>query len=248
MVTKHSDPNQSAIAAATKSRAKFSDYGDALGAAGEKQASFHSENCDSLTYPGQSIAISPGDNGFQAIKIKCEWDNIHVVEAGFFGKLLKKAQNKGVDLDLGCLYEMQDGSRGCIQAFGKKFGSFESAPFMRHTGDERTGDADGIDEAIIVNGQQWDKIKRLLIYIYIYEGAPSWSKICPKIYIDVPGNNDLVVTLNAHNDQLALCAIGGVENIRGGIKLTNYAEYFPGHAEMDRAFGFGLDWVDGQKS
>jgi len=169
-------------------------------------------------------------------------------QENFLGKFFKKTiQKAGVDLDIGCLYEMQDGTRGAIQAFGEKFGAYDQPPFMKLSGDERTGNAEGHDEFIMVNGAHWNDIKRVLVYIYIYEGAPTWSQINPQVILDVPGEDDLIVTLGAHDDALALCAVGGLENVRGGIKLTNYTEYFPGHYEMDRAFGFGLEWGDGQK-
>ena len=240
-------PSASAIMDATRSRARFSGHGAALGAAGYKQASDHPENCDFLSEPGGNISVSPGKNGFESIMIGVAWDNVVVEQSGFFGKMFKKARKVGVDLDIGCLYEMQDGTRGAIQAFGEKFGNLQELPFMALSGDERTGDAEGHDEYILVNGKHWNDIKRILVYIYIYEGAPSWSQIKPQLVVDVPGENDLYVTLKAHDDALALCAVGGLENVRGGIKLTNYTEYFPGHLEMDRAFGFGLEWGDGKK-
>lgn len=241
------DPSSNSMIDATRSRAKFSGHGGALGASGYREASNHPENCDFLSDPGQSISVNPGPNGFEKIMIGVAWDNIQVQEAGFFNKMFKKVRNVGVDLDLGCLYEMKDGTRGCIQAFGKKFGNYALPPYIQLSGDERTGNSDGHDEYILVNGAHWNDIKRLLVYIYIYEGAPRWSMIRPQIVLDVPGENDLVVTLGAHNDALALCAVGGLESVRGGIKLTNYTEYFPGHEEMDRAFGYGLEWADGQK-
>jgi len=241
-------PSVSSIIEATRSRAKFSGHGGSLGAAGHREASDHPENCEFLTEPGGNVAISPGPEGFESILIGVEWDNIQVQDSGFIGKLFKKARKIGVDLDIGCLYEMQDGTRGAIQAFGEKFGDFENFPYISLSGDERTGDAEGHDEYILVNGRKWNEIKRVLIYIYIYKGAPSWSKIKPQIIVDVPGENDLYVTLKAHNDALSLCAVAGLENIRGGIRLTNYTEYFPGHLEMDRAFGYGLDWGDGKKN
>ena len=240
-------PSASAIMDATRSRARFSGHGAALGAAGYKQASDHPENCDFLSEPGGNISVSPGKNGFESIMIGVAWDNVVVEQSGFFGKMFKKARKVGVDLDIGCLYEMQDGTRGAIQAFGEKFGNLQEPPFMALSGDERTGDAEGHDEYILVNGKHWNDVKRILVYIYIYEGAPSWSQIKPQLVVDVPGENDLYVTLKAHDDALALCAVGGLENVRGGIKLTNYTEYFPGHLEMDRAFGFGLEWGDGKK-
>lgn len=235
------------MADATRSRADFSGHGGALGAAGHREISINPDNSEFLREPGQSIAVSPGADGFESLVIGVEWDNVLVQQAGFFGKLLKKATKKGVDLDIGCLYELKDGSRGAIQAFGEKFGNFEDPPYMTLSGDERTGDAEGHDEYILVNGKHWNKIKRLLVYIYIYEGAVNWKQINPQILIDVPGENDLVVTLGAHDDSLALCAVGEIEQVRGGIKLINRTEYFPGHHEMDRAFGYGLEWGDGTK-
>lgn len=239
--------SQDSLLKATESQADFSGHGNALGAAGTREVSYDPDNCEYLRQPGQNIAVSPGAAGFESIMIGVEWDNIQLQDSGFFGKLLKKTMKKGVDLDIGCLYELEDGTRGCIQAFGEKFGDYNNPPYMALSGDERTGDAEGHDEYILVNGAHWDKIKRILVYIYIYDGATNWKVINPKIILDIPGEDDLVVTLGNHDDSLDLCAVGGLENIRGGIKLTNYTEYFPGHPAMDRAFGFGLEWDDGKK-
>jgi len=240
-----SDASKNSINEATRSRAKFSGHGRARGAAGKRHASFNPDNCEMLSQPGQSVALSSDEMGFTKIDIGLAWDNILTEQGGFFGKLLNKTKGKGIDLDLGCLYEMQDGTRGCIQAFGEKFGAINKPPYMNHSGDERTGDKDGYDEEININGKHWNDIKRILVYTYIYDGVPNWSKLNPKIILDIPGEQDLVVSLSEYNDKLDLCAIGGLENVRGGIRLTNYTEYFPGHDEMDRAFGFGLKWGDG---
>ncbi len=233
---------------ATRSRSAFSGHGAALGAAGHREVSIDPDNSEFLREPGQNISITPEDGGFESMLIGVEWDNVSAQKSGFFGKILKKVTRKGVDLDLGCLYELEDGTRGALQAFGDKYGNFDEPPYVSLSGDERTGNAAGNDEYLLVNGKHWNKIKRLLIYIYIYDGASNWKEINPKLLIDVPGENDLVVTLGAHNDALDLCAVGGLEQVRGGIRLTNYTEYFPGHYEMDRAFGFGLEWDEGQKS
>lgn len=234
---------------ASRSRAKFSGHGRSKGAAGKRQASYDPNNCDLLAEPGSAIAITPGQRGFEGIVIGGAWDNVVVEQAsGFLSRFVKKTiQHRGVDLDLGCLYELSDGTRGAIQAFGEKFGRLDGPPWMALSGDERTGEADGYDESIAVSGPNWGKIARILVYMYIYDGAAVWSDVRPHIMLDIPGENDLVVTLSSHDDTLPVCAVGGLENVRGGIKLTNYTEYFPGHQEMDRAFGFGLDWGDGRK-
>ena len=232
---------------ATQSIVDFSGHGASLGAAGFRAKSDHPENCEFLEEPGQSIAISPGADGFDFIKVGVAWDNMHMQNSGVFSKFFKKARKVGIDLDIGCLYEMVDGTRGSLQAFGGKFGDFDAAPFVSLSGDERTGNSQGDDEFLLINGRKWREIKRMLIYIYIYDGAPSWSVINPQVVIDVPGEDDLYVTLNAHDDALSLCAVGELESIRGGVRLTNRTEYFPGHDEMDRAFGYGLEWADGKK-
>ncbi len=239
------------LAKATKSVAEFSGHKSSLGAAGYRESSDDPENCEFLHDPGQSIAISPKQEEFETIFIGVEWDSRRVEKPRrLFDKIFKKVKRikkVGVDLDIGCLYELQDGTRGSIQAFGEKFGALDEMPFIVLSGDERTGDAKGYDEYLLIKGENWSKIKRLLVYLYIYDGAPSWSDIKPRVVIDVPGENDLYVTLKSHNDSLEICAVAELENIRNGIKLTNRTEYFPGHEEMDRAFGFGLDWEDGVK-
>ena len=88
----------------------------------------------------------------------------------------------------------------------------------------------------------------IIVYIYIYEGAIDWAQVKPQIHIRIPGQSPMVVTPGTHHRELALCVIGGIENVRAGLRLTNYTEYYPGHIEMDRAFGFGLQWDDGRKS
>ena len=240
--------SQSSILEATRGRADFSGHGSSLGAAGYRDSANDPENCEFLNEPGQNIAINTGSNGFESMLIGVAWDNIEIQDQTLLGKLLKKKKMANVDLDIGCLYELQNGKRGAVQAFGEKFGHFDKAPFIQLSGDERTGDADGHDEYMLVNGAHWNEIKRILVYIYIYDGAPKWSDIKPQIILDVPGEDDLIVTLGAHNDALSICAVGGLENVRGNIKLINYTEYFPGHEEMDRAFGFGLEWGEGEKA
>jgi tellurite resistance protein TerA len=235
---------------ATRSRAEFSGHGKALGAKGY----LSDTDDDSLQFlgsTGQTDIFNPRDEGFGKIRIGAAWQNMEVEKAGFFGKLLKKATKAGVDLDLGCLYELQNGKRGAIQAFGDLYGAYDEPPYIVLTGDDRTGDDhdddDGEDEIIFVNGEKWPEIKRVIFYLYIYDGAPNWAAIKPQIQVRIPGEKPVVVTLHTYKSELSVCAVAGLENVRNGIKLTNHTEYYPGHPSMDRAFGIGLNWDDGQK-
>lgn len=239
--------SHSSLVNATRSRAEFSGHGQALGAAGKRVISLDPDNAETLRAPGQSIAINPHDYGFDEILIGVEWDQIVKNDSSLLGKLFGQKKTINVDMDIGCLYELHDGSRGAIQAFGEKWGAYDDPPYIRLSGDEREGDEDGFDEILHIKGKNWDQIKRVLVYLYIYDGASNWAEINPRVMIDIPGKEDLIVTLSAYEDHLDLCAIGMLENVRGGIRLTNHTEYFPGHEEMDRAFGFGLSWTDGEK-
>jgi tellurite resistance protein TerA len=233
------------ISDATRSRAKFSEHGDSKGAAGYKEAG-SLVDADFLDESGQTVSISAPEGGFPNISIGLEWDQMEVEESKVFG-LVKSKKLIDVDLDLGCLYELEDGRRGALQPFGDSYGNLDDHPYIMLSGDEREGDEEGDDEHMLVNGKNWDRIKRILIYVYIYEGAPHWASIKPKIHVRIPGETPMVVTLTTYRSELPICALAGIENIRGGLRLKNYTEYFPGHAEMDRAFGFGLHWSDGAK-
>jgi len=234
---------------ATRSRAKFSGHGSAKGAAGYRTED-DGEDGSFLSVTGDTAIVNPHEHGYGDIRIGAAWDNISPKQSvGLLQRLLKKAppSPQGVDLDLGVLYELKNGARGAVQAFGELFGDFEAQPYMALSGDERTGDAEGDDEFIMVNGAKWPEIKRLLVYVYIYGGAPDWAAIRPQVHVDVPGEQSLIIVPSVGKSELPVCAVAGLENIRNGIRLTNYNEYFRSHPSMDRAFGFGLQWDDGAK-
>ncbi len=230
-----------------RSRVKFADHGDVLGAAGYVDPNDQDSNADFLGQRGDTLSCNPPAEGFGRIKIGAAWDSRKAQDTGLLGKILGKSNKVRVDLDLGCLYELHNGHRGAVQAFGSLFGGFEQEPYIKLSGDERIGDKTGYDEVLSINGAHWDQIKRVLIYVYIYEGAADWGQVAPQIQVRVPGQKPLVLSLSSHHKHLGLCAIASLENVRNGITLTNHSEYFAGHAEMDRAFGFGLEWADGEK-
>jgi tellurite resistance protein TerA len=154
--------------------------------------------------------------------------------------------NKAIDLDLGCLWELQDGNRGVIQALGEAWGSYRSAPFIQHAGDDRTG-AVAQGECIRINGDQLSQIKRILVFAFIYDGVPNWAAADGVTTVKVPGQQDIEVRLDNPTSGQGMCAIAQIENDRGKLKVTKEERYFRGHKEMDRAFGWGMRWVAGSK-
>lgn len=235
------------LAKASKSTAEFSGHGDAAGAAGVREdMGADIQSC--LDKTGESGLISPPANGFGTIHIGLSWNNIIVEQTGGFMGLFKKMTRAGVDLDLGCFFEMQDGTRGVLQAFGALFGQFDSVPYIALSGDERTGDAEGDDEFLSINGKEWPQIKRILAYAYIYEGVSDWSQIRPALSVNLGnGHEALRIQPTLKTDRLNVCALATLKNVKNGMQIITHGEYFNSQAAMDRAFGFGLEWEDGAK-
>jgi tellurite resistance protein TerA len=236
------------LSEASRDRSEFSGHGEAKGAAGyrtEKILPVGDE--ERIDQTGQTGIINPLPEGFGRIAIGFSWDNI-VDDLPVPEQIKRKLKGRdGIDLDLGCLYELQNGERGALQAFGGNHGNYDLAPFIVLSDDERTGDTHGVDEYLSINGHRWADIKRILIYVYIYKGVEDWNHVLPRVEVTLSGEPPLVVVPDVHQDELPICMIAGLENVRNGLKLTNYTEYYAGHTEMDRAFGFGLEWKDGTK-
>ena len=96
-------------------------------------------------------------------------------KTGFLAKLAG-AGSGAVDLDLGCLYELADGSKGVVQALGNSFGSLTSPPYISLDGDDRSGANTG-GENMHVNLGDPSAFRRILIFAMIYDGAPNWAAV-----------------------------------------------------------------------
>ena len=154
---------------------------------------------------------------------------------------------KPIDLDLGCLYELQDGRKGAVQALGNAFGSLQDPPYVSLDGDDRTGESE-CGENLRVNGNKVSLIKRLLIYTFIYEGAANWREANGVVTLRYPGSEDLIVRMDEYSSTQTMCAIALLENVNGdSFSVEKQVKYFQGHRYMDEAYHWGLKWVAGRK-
>ncbi len=193
---------------------------------------------------GQSVSLEKQRHeGFGEIRVNLNW-NQRPQKRGLLGGLLGGA--KGIDLDLGCMWELEDGAKGVIQALGNAWGNFNDAPFIRHAGDDRTG-AMAEGETIRINGDRISQIKRILIYAFIYDGVANWAAADGVATVTVPGQPDIEVRLDNPASGEAMCAIALIENDRGKLKVTKEERYFRGHVETDKGYRWGLRWVAGSK-
>ncbi len=204
---------------------------------------------------GDKVSLDKrGARGFGPIHVNLNWNQNAIAApapTGFLAKLTGAAASAGIDLDLGCMYEMADGRKGLVQALGNAWGELERPPFIKLAGDDRTGQSkDG--ENLHINGDHFNDIRRALIFTFIYKGAPNWAATDAVVSIRMPEQAPIEVRLDGGGNQM-MCAIAMIENVGGSLQVTKLVEYFAqegktsAHEMMDRRFNFGLRWTTGRK-
>jgi uncharacterized protein involved in tellurium resistance len=152
-----------------------------------------------------------------------------------------------IDLDLACLYELQDGTKGVVQPLGSFFGDINSPPYVKLSGDDRFGSGSG--ETIYINMDHRDEFKRLLIFVYIYDGTPAFDRTHAVVTL-YPSNGPRVeIGLDERAPQARSCAVVLIENNKGELTVRREVKYVYGfQAELDRLYGWGLQWGRGYKT
>ena len=187
---------------------------------------------------GQKVSLVKKPASIGEILVNLNWDKPK--KRLFFA-------SKPVDLDLGCLYEMQDGKKGVIQALGKRFGSLQEPPYVSLDGDDRTGESEG-GENIRISGARISEIKRLLIFAFIYEGAANWREANGVVTVKCPGSQEIIVRMDEYGSNLPMCAIALLENNNNEtFSVEKIVRFYQNHRFMDRDFNWGLNWVPGRK-
>ena len=196
---------------------------------------------------GQKVSLKKNSgSGLGEILVNLNWNAAPAKKkkgllSGIFGG------PKGIDLDLGCLYELKDGSKGTVQALGNAFGSLQSPPYIALDGDDRTGDA-AAGENLRINGNRIAEIRRILVYTFIYEGIANWQQADAVVTIRYPGAEDIIVKMDEWNSSDIMCGLVLFEN--SGDETFNaekIVRFFPGHQALDEAFHWGLRWRAGRK-
>ena len=195
---------------------------------------------------GQKVSLVKGGGGLGEISINLNWNQHpkNKKSGGFLSSLF--GGSDGIDLDLGCLYELSDGDIGCVQALGNDFGSLARRPWIALDGDDRTGASAG-GETLRVNGSKVREIRRILIYTFIYEGVANWQEADGVVTVRCPGSPDIVVRMDEYGSSQGMCAIAMLESHDGTMSVEKLVRFFRGHESLDRAYHWGLRWEAGSK-
>ncbi|MFI5757002.1 Tellurium resistance [Streptomyces sp. NPDC051569] len=152
-----------------------------------------------------------------------------------------------VDLDIGCMYELQDGSKGVVQPLGGLFGDLNGPPYVKLSGDDRFGAPSG--ETIFVNLDHWDEIKRLLVFVYIYDQTPAFDRTHAKVTLFPSSGPRIEIDLDAHAPEARSCAVFSLDSVKGELVVRREVKFVYGfQAELDRLYGWGMQWGRGYKT
>lgn len=200
------------------------------------------KHCIDLTKGNKSIT---GE-----IKINLDWS-----KGGFF----KQMFGKSIDLDLGCFYELRDGSkmlidglqfshgRGGDREHRTRQGCYTQSPYIWHMGDDR-GSSSESGETILVNPIGIPNIKRITIYTFIFEGVAKWSETNATIKISVPGCEDIIVQMGQQISDKRFCAIASIEiGQDNSIEVQKLVTFHNNHSECDRLYNWGFKYNVGSK-
>jgi tellurite resistance protein TerA len=186
---------------------------------------------------GQAVSLEKRGASFGEITVNLNWSR---GRKGLFGG------GSAIDLDLGCLVELADGEKGVVQALGNVFGSFEQAPYVALSGDDRTGDVSQ-GETLRINGAQWSRIRRVAVFANIYAGVPNWQQTDGVVLVTMPDQPPIEVRLTEGRNDRRLCGVVLIENDGGRLKATRIVDYVRDQKALDESLGWGLRWMAGRK-
>jgi tellurite resistance protein TerA len=163
------------------------------------------------------------------------------------GFLKRLAGPRGIDLDLGCLYELADGTKGVVQALGNAFGNLDRPPFILLNGDDRSG-TNVAGEDLFINLAHASAIRRVLVFACIYDGASSFDQADGVVTLSADSGAPIEVRLDEKANGARMCAVALIEGYGGELSVSREVRYIDGAQDaLDQAYGWGMRWAAGRK-
>ncbi|MCR1849900.1 TerD family protein [Paraclostridium sordellii] len=192
---------------------------------------------------GNKINLSKDNKSIGEVSINLNWSQGKAKKQSLFKSLLSGGN---ADLDLGCLFELKDGTIGCIQALGNAFGALGRPPYIALDGDDRTG-SNLKGETLRFNASKISEVKRILVYTYIYEGVANWASIDGVVTIKQNSGDDIIIKMDEYSSKKRMCALAIISNENDNCIVEKIVEYYSGHQALDKAYNWGIKWHRGRK-
>ena len=196
-----------------------------------------------LTKSAPTVSLSKHGGASGTLRVNLNWNARPQQAHGLFRK------TQQLDLDLGCLFEFGDGTKGVVQALGNAFRGFDSTgkEVVRLDADDRSG-ASTTGENLYVDLREPARIRRILVFALIYEGAANWADAQGVATLMPVDAAPVEILLDDPRDGARICAIAMIENRGGEILVNRLVNYINGaQRALDQAYGWGMNWTPGRK-
>jgi len=200
-----------------------------------------------LTKSAPSVSLTKRGATSGQLRVNLQWSSgAPPQKKGLFGRLA--GGSGGIDLDLACLWEFTDGTKGVVQALGNAFQApYHGAPIIRLDGDDRSG-SNAAGENMFIDLSRVNEIKRILVFAFIYEGVPNWASADGVVTLYPAQGAEIEVRLDEADTGSPTCVIAMLENQGGDLVVRREVRYIRGgQADVDRAYGWGMEWARGRK-
>lgn len=199
-----------------------------------------------LTRSAPTVSLAKQGATGGVLRVNLDWTSRPPGSGGGFFRRREPA----IDLDLGCLYEFTDGSRGVVQALGNAFSVTAPGaprPSIWLDGDDRSGSTAG-GENLYVDLDQAAALRRVLVFAYIYDGVPNWAAASAAVTLFPPAGPQIEVHLDEPRAGARTCAVALLAPSGGDVSVRREIRYVDGtQPELDAAYGWGIRWSAGSK-
>ncbi|WP_274555198.1 TerD family protein [Streptomyces spiramyceticus] len=200
--------------------------------------------------PSVSLAKQGGTTG--TMRVNLNWE-VRKQFKGWGAKLGRAvAMHSDLDLDLCALYELTDGRKGVVQALGNAFGSLHQPPYIHLDGDDRTG-AVSTGENLTINLDHKDKLRRVIIFVAVYEGARSFADLHATVTLQPQHGAPIDFSLDECTVPSTVASLALITNEDGDLTVRREARYLvpergvSPQRTIDYAYGWGMNWTPGRK-
>ena len=197
-----------------------------------------------LTKAAPTVSLTKHGSSTGMLRVNLNW-TARPPGGGLF-----KRSGSSIDLDLGCLYEFTDGTKGVVQAVGRSFSASPRGvqePVIRLDGDDRSG-SNSAGENLFINLAYANQIKRVMVFALIYQGAANWAAADGVVTLFPASGPQVEVRLDETRDGARICGIAMLESNGGDLSVRREVNYIDGsQSHLDRAYGWGMNWKAGRK-
>ncbi|MFE4177037.1 TerD family protein [Streptomyces sp. NPDC056909] len=200
--------------------------------------------------PTVSLAKQGGSSG--AMRVNLNWQ-VRKQFKGWGAKLGRAVAMHGdLDLDLCALYELTDGRKGVVQALGNAFGALDQPPYIHLDGDDRTGGS-ASGENLTINLDHKDRLRRIVIFVTIYEGARSFADLDATVTLQPQHGAAIDFSLGECTVPSTVCSLALITNTGSDLVVQREARFLvpergvSPQRTIDYAYGWGMNWTPGRK-